>query len=70
MKQLFHLKSRNLNETNLTSSKPKTLAERISKKGSGEKHPCYVWTFHEKRIRFDILIQPLEPLQCTRRVLG
>ena len=30
MKQLFHLKSRNLNETNLTSSKAKTLNEPIS----------------------------------------
>ena len=30
MKQLFHLKSRNLNETNLTSSKAKTLNGRIS----------------------------------------
>ena len=30
MKQLFHLKSRNLNETNLTSSKAQTLYEPIS----------------------------------------
>ena len=30
MKQLFHLKSRNLNEKNLTSSKAKTLNEPIS----------------------------------------
>ena len=32
MKQLFHLKSRNLNETNLTSSKAKTQNEPISVK--------------------------------------
>ena len=39
MKQLFHLKSRNLNETNLTSSKAKTLNEHVSVRVSVQNSP-------------------------------
>ena len=39
MKKLFHLISPNLNETNLTSSKAKTLNEHISKRVSVQNSP-------------------------------
>ena len=47
MKQLFHLKSRNLNETNLTSSKAKTVNEHISVRVSVQNSPPMVLIDHD-----------------------